>query len=108
MINNILNISLYHYLVFVVILFLVSAIGVVISKNIIKILICLEFMLTAVNINFIAFSAYVDNAKVGGFIFSLFYTAIGAVEVAIALIIFYLMYREKKSINIDNYKELRG
>lgn len=107
MINQIFNISLYHYLILALLLFFIGAVGVVIVKNIIKILICLEFMLTAVNINFIAFAAYNDSIVLNGFVFSLFYTAIGAVEIAIALIIFYLMYREKKSINIDKYKELK-
>lgn len=108
MVNYIFHISLYHYLIFSLILFLIGAVGAIISKNIIKILICTEFMLSAVNTNFIAFAAYADNVKVHGFVFSIFYTATGAVEIAIALIIFYLMYREKKSINIDNYKELKG
>lgn len=108
MLNNFINISLYHYLIFALIIFLISALGVVISKNIIKILICLEFMLTAVNINFVAFASSTDNIKVNGFVFALFYTSIGAIEIAITLVIFYLMYREKKSVNIDNYKELKG
>ncbi|MBR2525632.1 NADH-quinone oxidoreductase subunit NuoK [bacterium] len=108
MLNNIFNIGLFHYLILAMVLFFIGAFGVIISKNIIKILICLEFMLTAVNINFIAFAAFVDSVKVNGFIFSIFYTAIGAVEIAVALVIFYLMYREKKSINIENYKELNG
>jgi len=108
MLNNIFHIGLSHYLIFALLLFLVGAFGVIISKNIIKLLICLELMLTAVNINFIAFSAYIDSVKVNGFVFAIFYTAIGAVEIAVALVIFYLMYREKKSINIENYRELKG
>lgn len=108
MANQIFNIGLYHYLIFALILFLIGVVGVIISKNIIKILICIEFMLTAVNTNFIAFAAYSDSSNFYGFVFSLFYIAIGAVEIAIALVIFYLMYREKKSINIENYKELKN
>lgn len=107
MADYIFNISLYHYLLFALILLVIGIFGTIIAKNIIKILISIEFMLTAVNINFIAFASYVDSAKVNGYIFSLFYTAIGAVEIAVALVIFYLMYREKKSINIENYKELK-
>lgn len=106
--NQIFNICLYHYLIFALILFLIGVIGVIISKNIIKILISLEFMLTAVNTNFIAFASYLDNSNFHGFVFSIFYIGIGAIEIAIALIIFYLMYREKKSINIEKYKELRN
>ncbi len=106
MVEKFLNISLYHYLLFALILFMIGILGTIISKNIIKILICIEFMLTSVNINFIAFASYVDATKSDGFVLSLFYTAIGAIEIAVALVIFYLMYREKKSINIENYKEL--
>ena len=108
MLDSLLKICSYHYLIFAFILFLMGALGVVISKNIIKILICLEFMLTSVNINFMTFAAYSDSLKLHGYIFAIFYTAIGATEIAIALLIFYLMYRNKKSINIDNYKDLRG
>ena len=106
MVESIFNISLYHYLLFALILFMIGILGTIISKNIIKILICIEFMLTSVNINFIAFASYVDGKMFDGFVLSLFYTAIGAIEIAVALVIFYLMYREKKSINIENYKEL--
>lgn len=108
MANQIFNIGLYHYLIFALILFLIGAVGVIISKNVIKILLCLEFMLTAVNTNFIAFASYLDASKLHGFVFSIFYIGIGAVEIAIALVIFYLMYRDKKSININNYKELKN
>ena len=105
---NLLNIGISHYLIVALLLFLIGAFGVIISRNVIKILLCLEFMLTAVNINFIAFTSSFDAVKFSGFVFSLFYTAIGAVEIAVAIIIFYLMYREKKSVNIDKYKELKG
>ena len=108
MINNIFNVSLFHYLILALLLFFIGTVGIIIVKNIIKILICIEFMLTAVNINFIAFSAYHDNISLNGFVFAIFYTAIGAIELAIGLIIFYLMYKEKKSVNIDKYKELKN
>ncbi len=108
MVNNLFNISLYHYLIFSLVLFLIGMFGAIVSKHVIKILICLEFMLTAVNVNFIAFSAYCDSSTLKGFVFSLFYTSVGAVEIAVALVIFYLMFREKKSINIENYTELKG
>lgn len=108
MIDLIFNIGLYHYLILALMLFLLGFFGTIVSKNILKILISIEFMLSAVNINFIAFSAYLDSVKFEGFILSIFYIAIGAIELAIALVIFYLMYREKRTINIENYKELKG
>lgn len=107
-INLIFDIGLYHYLFLALILFMIGFLGTIISKNILKVLICIEFMLTAVNINFIAFASFFDNIKLNGFVFSLFYIAVGAVEIAIALAIFYLMFRTKQSVNTEDYNELKG
>lgn len=110
--NDILNllfdIGLYHYLFLALILFLIGLFGTIVSKNMLKVLISVEFMLTAVNINFIAFASFFDNIKLNGFVFSLFYIAVGAVEIAIALAIFYLMFRTKQSVNTEDYRELKG
>lgn len=103
MINLILDIGLYHYLFLALILFLIGFWGAIISKNMIKVLISIEFMLTAVNINFVAFASFFDNVKLSGFVFSLFYIAVGAVEIAIALAIFYLMFRTRQSVNTEDY-----
>lgn len=104
----IFDIGLYHYLFLALILFLVGFFGAIVSKNMLKVLISVEFMLTAVNINFIAFSSFFDNVKLNGFVFSLFYIALGAVEIAIALVIFYLMFKTKQSVNTEDYNELKG
>lgn len=102
-ITLIFDIGLYHYLFLALILFLIGFFGAIITKNMLKVLISIEFMLTAVNINFIAFASFFDNIKLNGFIFSLFYIALGAVEIAIALAIFYLMFRTKQSVNTEDY-----
>lgn len=107
-INLVFNIGLYHYLFLALILFMIGFFGAIVSKNVLKVLISIEFMLTAVNINFIAFASFFDNIKLNGFVFSLFYIAVGAVEIAIALAIFYLMFRTKQSINTEDYTELKG
>lgn len=101
----IFDIGLYHYLFLALMLFLIGLFGAIVAKNVLKVLISVEFMLTAVNINFIAFASFFDNIKLNGFVFSLFYLAIGAVEIAIALAIFYLMFRDKQSINTEDYKQ---
>lgn len=108
MIELIFDIGLYHYLILALILFLIGFWGAIISKNILKVLISVEFMLTAVNINFIAFASFFDNIKLDGFVFALFITAIGAVEIAIAVAIFYLMFSTKQSVNTEDYEELKG
>ena len=104
----VLDIGLYHYLFLALILFMIGFFGAIISKNTLKVLISIEFMLTAVNINFIAFASFFDNVKLNGFIFSLFYIAVGATEIAIALAIFYLMFKTKNSVNTEDYNELKG
>lgn len=103
MINLIFDIGLYHYLFLALILFLIGFFGAIVSKNILKVLISVEFMLTAVNINFIAFASFFDNVRLNGFVFSLFYIALGAVEVAIALAIFYIMFNTKQSVDTEDY-----
>lgn len=97
---------MYHYLFIGLILFLIGIIGSMLVKNVIKLLIAIEFMLTGINMNFITFAAYCGNDKFDGFIFALFYTALGAAELAVALYLFYLMFRKKESDNIESYSDL--
>ena len=101
-----MEISMYHYLALGLALFVLGIAGSILSKHVIKMLICIEFILTGVNINFVTFARFCDNINFDGYIFCLFYTAIGAVEFALALYIFYLMYTKKKSENTDKYGEL--
>jgi NADH:ubiquinone oxidoreductase subunit K len=100
------EITIYHYLFLGLVLFVVGILGTVLSKHVIKVLISIEFILTGVNINFITFATYCDNVKFDGYILALFYLAIGAVELAVALYIFYLMYNKKQMENIDKYGDL--
>jgi len=100
------EITIYHYLFLGLVLFVVGILGTVLSKHVIKVLISIEFILTGVNINFITFATYCDNVKFDGYILALFYLAIGAVELAVALYIFYLMYNKKQVENIDKYGDL--
>lgn len=101
-----MEITIYHYLTLGLALFVIGIIASMLVKNVIKVLIAIEFMLLGVNINFIAFAHYCDNVKMNGFVISLFYIAIGAVELAVALYLFYLMYKKKESDNIEKYSEL--
>ena len=101
-----LKIGIYHYLFLALLLFVIGIIGSIVSKHVIKVLISIEFILTGVNINFITFATFCDNTKLEGYIMALFYVAIGAVELALALYIFYLMYRKKESENIEKYGDL--
>ena len=98
--------TIYHYLFIGLLLFLIGLLGSVILKSVIKILISIEFMLLGININFIIFATYCDNINFEGYIISLFYIGLGAVELAVALYIFYLMFQKKESDNINKYTDL--
>ena len=100
------EITMYHYLFLGLLIFVIGICGSIISKHIIKVLISIEFILTGVNINFVTFATYCDNVNFDGYITALFYVAIGAIELAVALYIFYLMYTKKESENIEHYGEL--
>ena len=100
------EITLYHYLFLGLALFVIGIAGSILSKHVIKVLISIEFILTGVNINFVTFAYYCDNVNFNGYVMALFYVAIGAVELAVALYIFYLMYEKKQTENIDKYGDL--
>ncbi len=97
---------MYQYLLVGLLLFIIGFLGSVFVKNVIKILISIEFMLLGININFVTFATYCDNINFDGYVVALFYIAIGAVEIAVALYLFYLMYTKKQSDNIEKYTDL--
>lgn len=100
------HITIYHYLFLGLMIFIIGVAGSILAKNVIKVLISIEFMLTGVNINFVTFASYCDNINFDGYIMALFYVGLGAVELAVALYIFYLMYQKKKESNIESYSDL--
>lgn len=101
-----MEITMYHYLFIGMLMFLIGLLGSVLVKNMIKVLISIEIMLLGVNINFVTFASFCDNVKFDGYIIALFYVGLGAVELAAALYLFYLMFQKKGSDSIEHYKEL--
>ena len=101
-----MEITIYHYLFIGLFMFVSGLLGSILLKNVIKVLISIEFMLMGININFVTFGTYCDNINFDGYVFGLFYIGLGAVELAIALYIFYLMYKKKESDNIERYSDL--
>ena len=102
------KIGLIHYLILATVLFFIGLFGVIVSRNIIKILICIELMLNAVSINFVAFAAYSDAIKVSGMIFALFITAVSAAQVAIGIAILLFIYRQKHTVDSEKVGDLKG
>ncbi len=95
-----------HILIFSVALFAIGVLGVLIRRNALIMLMSLELMMNAANINFIAFSRQLDN--VAGHVFAIFVMCVAASEVAIGLAIAVALYKNKNSIQIDHFNELKG
>lgn len=99
--------TLAHYLVLGAILFAISMAGIFLNrKNVIVILMSVELMLLAVNINFVAFSHF--NADLVGQIFTLFILTVAAAEAAIGLAIIVVYYRNRGSIAVEDINQMRG
>ena len=94
-----------NYLIFSSVLLMIGAYGVVKNKNAIVVLMSVEIMLTAANINFIGFSSYYHDLS--GQVVALFVTAIAAAEVAIGLAILLSLFEQRDTIELDLLNRLR-
>lgn len=94
-----------YYVMLSVIVFLTGVVGVLIRRNIIVILLSVELMLNATNINFVAFSEYYQN--VTGQVFVFFALTVAAAEVAVGLAIIIALYRSRSTINVDDFHLLK-
>jgi NADH-quinone oxidoreductase subunit K len=100
-------ISLSHYLVLGGILFAIAVLGIFLNrKNVIILLMAIELMLLAVNMNFIAFSHYLGD--IHGQVFVFFILTVAAAESAIGLAILVVLFRNLKTINVDDLDHLKG
>ena len=87
-------------------LFCVGVYGVLARKNGVLVLMSIELLLNAVNINLVAFGAF--RGTVAGQVFALFVIAIAAAEVGVGLAIVLLLYRNRRSIDLDEVAEMKG
>jgi NADH-quinone oxidoreductase subunit K len=94
------------YIALSVILFMVGVGGVLLRRNIIIVLMSIELILNSVNINFVAFSYYLQDLT--GQVFAIFTITIAASEVAVALGILIALVRNRKVINVDEIDTMRG
>ncbi len=100
-------ISLGHYLALGAVLFSISVAGIFINrKNVIVLLLCIELMLLAVNVNFIAFSRFLGD--VHGQVFVFFILTVAAAETAIGLAILVTLFRSRGTINVDQIDSMKG
>ncbi len=100
-------ITLGHCLAFGAILFAISVAGIFINrKNVIILLLCLELILLAVNVNFVAFSRFLGDPH--GQVFVFFVLTVAAAEAAIGLAILVVLFRNRGTINVDQIDTLKG
>ena len=100
-------ISLGHYLALGALLFAISVAGIFINrKNVIVLLLCVELMLLAVNVNFVAFSRFLGEAS--GQVFVFFVLTVAAAETAIGLAILVVLFRNRGTINVDQIDSMKG
>jgi len=102
-----INIALGHYLILAAIIFTIGVIGIFLNrKNVIIILMSIELILLAVNINLVSFSIFSQDWT--GQIFTMFILTVAAAEAAIGLAIIVVYYRNKRSIRIEDISSLKG
>ena len=99
-------VPLENYLILSAIIFSLGAYGVLARRNAVLILMGVELMLNATNINFVAFSHYLHN--MAGQVFVFFALTVAAAEVAVGLAIIIALYRAKSTINVDEFNLLKG
>ena len=88
-------------------MFFIGIYGFLTRKNLITVLISVELILNAVNINFVAINKYLYPESLEGHFFALFVIAIAAAEAAVAIAIFINLYRNIKSINVEKVDEMK-
>jgi len=100
-------IPLSHYLVLAALLFSIAVMGIFLNrKNVVILLMSIELLLLAVNINFVAFSHYLQD--IAGQVFVFFILTVAAAEAAIGLAILIVLFRNRRTINVDDLNQLSG
>ena len=100
------GITINHYLVLSIILFCIGVTGIIIRKNLIVLIMCIELMLNAVNLLLVAFSRYYGDAN--GQLFVFFIMAVAAAEVAVGLAILIVAYQHARTTNVDVFNNLKA
>ncbi|MBM4459297.1 MAG: NADH-quinone oxidoreductase subunit NuoK [Chloroflexi bacterium] len=101
-------IPLTWYLVFAAALFCIGAFGALARRNAVAVLMGVELMLNAVNINLIAFWRYTDVGQMTGQLFAVFVITVAAAEAAVGLALFIAIYRQRKTVNVEELDTMKG
>lgn len=102
------DINVSYFLVLASIMFFIGLYGFLVRRNLITILMSIELMLNAVNINFVAFNKFLYPEQMEGVFFSIFIVAIAAAEASVAIALVINIYRKIKDINVEKVSEMKG
>ena len=103
-----MSIGLTHYLLLAAMLFAIGMFGVLSKRNIIAVLMGIELMLNAVNINLVAFNRFMPVHDLTGHLMALFAIVVGVAEVAIGIALAFRIYRDRNTINVDELNRMKG
>ncbi len=105
--SSLAPIGITHYIILASIIFTIGILGLFVNrKNVIVMLMCIELILLAVNINFVAFSSYVGN--ITGQVFTMFVLTVAAAEAAIGLAILVVYFRNRGTIAVEDLQQMKG
>jgi NADH:ubiquinone oxidoreductase subunit K len=96
------------YLVLSIALFCIGAYGVLARRNVVIVIMSLELMLNAVNIALVAFANFLTRGQAQGTYFAIFIVTLAAAEVTVGLAIVIANYRNRRSVQVDDYSEMKG
>jgi NAD(P)H-quinone oxidoreductase subunit 4L len=99
--------GLTHYLILAAILFVIGLYGIFTCRNAIRLLMCVELILNAVNINMVAFANFSDPDFIRGAVFAIFIMAVAAAEAAVAFAIVLSIYRNRKTVDMEKFDILK-
>jgi NAD(P)H-quinone oxidoreductase subunit 4L len=99
--------QLQYFLILAAALFCIGIYGLVTSRNAVRVLMSIELMLNAVNLNLMSFSNYIDSAEIKGQVFTIFVIAIAAAEAAVGLAIVLAIYRNRDTVDMEQFNLLK-
>jgi NAD(P)H-quinone oxidoreductase subunit 4L len=99
--------QLQYFLILAAALFCIGIYGLVTSRNAVRVLMSIELMLNAVNLNLMGFSNYIDSVEIKGQVFTVFVIAIAAAEAAVGLAIVLSIYRNRDTVDMEQFNLLK-
>ena len=96
-----------YFLLLAAALFCIGIYGLIVSRNAVRVLMSIELLLNAVNLNLIAFSNYLDPIEIKGQVFTVFVITVAAAEAAVGLAIIMAIYRNRDTVDMEQFKLLK-